>query len=103
MRDQPVTNSSRSKWLTKPASAIIAAALVAAVFYFAFRQVAYRWNWRGVYDYRSYFFKGWWITVRISLASLVLSTGIGIVFALVRRSPLLPIRYFGQIYVEVIR
>jgi polar amino acid transport system permease protein len=43
------------------------------------------------------------MTLRISLVSLVLSTAIGVVFALVRRSHLLPLRYFGQIYIELVR
>src|SRR5205823_5156738 len=33
----------------------------------------------------------------------VLSTLIGVALALLRRSPVLPLRYFGHIYVEVIR
>ena len=87
----------------KLAAGIIAAAFVAAIFYFAFNQLAYRWNWHSVYEYRSYLFKGWSITIRISIVSLVLSTAIGIIFALLRRSSLLPVRYFGHIYVEAIR
>jgi len=88
---------------TKAAAALIAAALVAAVFCFAFSQLRYHWNWEAIYRYRESLFKGWRVTVLISLASLVLSTLIGVIFALIRRSPLLPLRYFGQIYVEVIR
>jgi len=88
---------------TKAAAALIATALVAAVFCFAFSQLRYHWNWEAIYRYRESLFKGWRVTVLISLVSLVLSTLIGVIFALIRRSPLLPLRYFGQIYVEVIR
>src|SRR5678815_3561981 len=88
---------------TKAAAALIAAALVAAVFCFAFSQLRYHWNWEAIYRYRWSLLKGWRVTVLISLVSLVLSTLIGVIFALIRRSPLLPLRYFGQIYVEVIR
>lgn len=87
----------------KLAAALIAAALVAAIFCFAFTQLRYHWNWDAIYGYRENLFKGWRVTVLISLASLVLSTLIGVVFALLRRSALLPLRYLGQIYVEVIR
>jgi len=90
-------------FMAKMAAAAIAAALVAAVFYFAFSQLRYHWNWEAIYKYRASLFKGWRVTVLISLVSLVLSTLIGVFFALIRRSPLLPLRYFGQIYVEVIR
>src|SRR5689334_25090693 len=43
------------------------------------------------------------MTLFISIASLLLSTVIGIVFALARRSEILPLRYFGHIYVELVR
>ena len=43
------------------------------------------------------------MTVLISLAALGLSTIIGMVFALLRRSDFLPLRYFGHIYVELVR
>src|SRR5437660_321449 len=87
----------------KLAAALIASALVAAIFFFAFAQLRYHWHWDAIYRYRENLLKGWRITVLISLASLVLSTLIGVVFALLRRSALLPLRYLGQIYVEIIR
>ncbi len=98
------TDSERSAPLiSRLASALIALALVAAVFYFSFHQLAYRWNWRAVANYRENLARGWLRTVEISAASLVLSTTIGVLFALVRRSRILPLRYFGQIYVELVR
>jgi polar amino acid transport system permease protein len=84
-------------------SAFVACLLVALVFYFSFRQVTYQWNWSAVYQYRRSLFAGWLMTIAISLAALGLSTLIGIVFALVRRSRFLPLRYFGQLYVELVR
>src|SRR2546421_5842448 len=87
----------------KLSSALIAVALVAAVFYFSFHQIAYHWNWHAIARYRSTFFFGWLMTLGISAGSLLLSTAIGIIFALLRRSPILPLRYFGNIYVELIR
>ena len=88
---------------SKFAAALIAAAMVAAVFYFSFHQITYRWNWQGVLNYRSTLLSGWFMTLFISIASLILSTIIGIVFALIRRSETLPLRYFGHIYVELVR
>jgi polar amino acid transport system permease protein len=82
---------------------MIAGAMVAAVFFFSFHQIAYRWNWNAVLNYRSTLFSGWLMTLAISIASLFLSTFIGIAFALVRRSEILPMRYFGHIYVELVR
>src|ERR1051326_7075957 len=82
---------------------IAAALLVAAVFYFSFHQITYRWNWKAVLNYRSILVSGWLMTLGISLASLILSTLIGVIFALLRRSEILPLRYFGNIYIELVR
>lgn len=82
---------------------LLALLLVAFVFYFSFHQVAYQWNWGAVYKYRRTFLEGWLVTIAISLVSLGLSTIIGVVFALVRRSRFLPMRYFGQLYIELVR
>lgn len=101
MSAKPTTSD--IEFTAKAAAALIAVALFAGIFYFAFSQLHYRWNWDAIYHYRASLFKGWRITVLISLASLTLSTLIGVIFALVRRSHLLPLRYFGQIYVELIR
>jgi len=87
----------------KTASAVIAAALIAAVFYFSLHQINYGWNWNAIAKYRSNFVSGWVMTLIISAVSLFLSTAIGILFAFLRRSPILPLRYFGNIYVELVR
>jgi polar amino acid transport system permease protein len=96
-------SNSRASLAGRFASACIALALIAAVFYFSFHQIAYHWNWTSIAQYRSSFFKGWTMTLGISAASLLLSTLIGVVFALIRRSHILPLRYFGNIYVELVR
>jgi polar amino acid transport system permease protein len=76
---------------------------VGLVFYFSFHQIVYRWNWSVIYTYRRTLFFGWITTILISLVSLALSTFIGVLFALARRSGFLPLRYFGHLYVELIR
>lgn len=77
--------------------------LISAIFYFSFQQVTYHWNWPAVLNYRQKFIHGWLVTIGISLVSLVLSTAIGLFFALAQRSPLLLLRYFSRIYVEGVR
>ncbi|HEV2248540.1 MAG TPA: amino acid ABC transporter permease [Terriglobia bacterium] len=77
--------------------------LVALLFYFSFHQLAYQWNWPSVYNYRWTLLAGWRVTIVISLVALVLSTIIGLIFALVRRSRWLPLRNFGHLYVELVR
>jgi polar amino acid transport system permease protein len=77
--------------------------LIAFVFWLAFSQLNIRWNWSSVYSYRHQFITGWWMTIGISLASLGLSTCIGLIFALGQRSRFLPLRYLSRFYVEIIR
>jgi polar amino acid transport system permease protein len=90
--------------LWRRAGALLAAlAFVAGVFTFAFWTVAYKWNWPDVWAYRGLFLKGWLVTVGLSAVSLTSSCMIGVVFALLRRTPLLPLRYLARIYVETIR
>jgi polar amino acid transport system permease protein len=91
------------KWQVLLAGWLPAGFLMALVFYFSFHQLAYQWNWASVYKYRGNLFSGWLTTILISLVSLLLSTVIGLVFALVRRSRLLPLRNFGHLYVELVR
>ena len=82
---------------------LIAFFLIALIFYFSFQQLNYHWGWDGIYKYRQKFIQGWLTTIWISLASLGLSTGIGLFFAAAQRSRILPLRYFSKIYVEVVR
>ena len=98
-----MTRSSNISFAVKLGSAVIAAALVATLFYFSFHQINYTWNWSGITKYRSTFVSGWLMTLLISAASLLLSTAVGVIFALLRRSAVLPLRYFGNIYVELVR
>lgn len=82
---------------------ILVALLISLVFWFSFHRLAYRLRWSSIYQYREMFLQGWLTTIAISAAALVLSTLIGLCFALARRSKYLPLSYFSRIYVEVIR
>jgi polar amino acid transport system permease protein len=76
---------------------------LAALLQLAFAQIAYHWNWSGVWIYRARFVEGWLTTLGLSAAALVLSTLLGVATALARRSTLLPLRQLGMLYVELIR
>ncbi|MCS6770808.1 MAG: amino acid ABC transporter permease [Kiritimatiellae bacterium] len=76
---------------------------LAAGLHAAFAQIAYHWNWSGVWVYRGQFIRGWLATLAISVAALVCSTLIGLAAALARRARLLLIRQAGVVYVELIR
>jgi len=90
-------------WYSRSLAALLACLLIALVFFFSFHRVTYQWNWNAVYKYRYNLLIGWFVTIIISLVALGLSTVIGLIFALVRRSRFLPLRYFGQLYVELVR
>lgn len=61
------------------------------------------YHWDVLSKYRVVFLKGWGTTLLIAIASLILSVAIGLVTSLMRRSKILPLRYFAQVYIEVIR
>lgn len=75
--------------------------LVALLFFSIFYKQKYDWN--SIWEYRALFLKGWLITVAISAASLLLSTTIGLICALSRRSSVYILQCLGLIYVEFIR
>jgi polar amino acid transport system permease protein len=60
-------------------------------------------GWNTVWNYREVFWKGWLLTILASLASLILSSLVGLGVALSRRSSLLPLRSLALLYVEVVR
>lgn len=68
--------------------------ILAALFFLEF---SYNLNWSNVWAYRELFFKGWLITCILSVLSLILSLGIGLVAATFSHSKL----YKG--YIEIIR
>ena len=62
-----------------------------------------RAGWRAVANYRRLFVDGWFVTVELSVCALFLSTFIGLLLTLLRRAPILPLRYAARIYVEAVR
>ncbi len=81
----------------------VALCLLGALFYFCARSSGYHWDWSAVAPYWRKFLAGWRVTVLLSAAALVLSTALGVLFALARRSRILPIRYFSRLCVELVR
>ena len=60
-------------------------------------------NWEVLWKYRNAFWQGWLLTVALSVVSLVLSTLIGLIAALCRRSSVLIIKYISIAYIESVR
>lgn len=89
-----------SKWIIA-AHLFLILVLLAPLCVFAFYGQIYRW--RVIWDYRMAFVNGWIMTIVISSISFVLSSVIGILCALGKRSSLLIVRYLATMYVEAIR
>lgn len=87
------------RWLAH----LIVLALVAAAAGWAFASLDMTWNWGVVWEYRAAFWKGWWTTVAVALAALVVSVAIGLVTALMLRSRFALVEAAGRVYVELIR
>ena len=87
------------RWLAHTIVVILFAALIAL----AFSRVNYAWNWAGVWEYRQKLLQGFGVTVALSLTSLIVSTLIGMLAALLlgSKNPLL--EAVGRVYVELIR
>jgi polar amino acid transport system permease protein len=98
-----VAHPVHTSWLRQFVAWVLALLVVGMIFFFAFHQIAYRWNWRAIGPYWRTLLWGWLTTIWISLVALLLSTVIGVVFALARRSEFLALRYLGYLYVELIR
>jgi len=81
----------------------LALLLLGGLLAICFFQLNFSWNWAAVYRYRDKFIQGWIATVAISAIALLLSTMIGLFFALAGRSRVLILRYCAKIYVELIR
>lgn len=60
-------------------------------------------NWSAVWKYREVFWRGWLLTIGISLIALILSLAAGCLLALARRSSLLVLRSTALIVIELVR
>jgi len=96
--DRPGAPSPR--W-ARVATLVILAALLAAVCFALL--AASTSNWSAIWDYRDVFWRGWLLTIRISLYALALSTVAGLLLALARRASFLPLRSLALLTIEVIR
>jgi len=60
-------------------------------------------RWDSVWKYRRNFFDGWLLTIGLSIGALAGSSLLGLIAALARRSPFLPLRAFARLYIEIVR
>ena len=87
----------------RAASFALALGLLSLVCFGAFSALSYHWAWGPVREYWRLFWHGWLTTIGIAALALPLSGAVGLTFALLRRSPFLPLRDVARIYVEITR
>jgi len=89
--------------LIRALSFLSALTLLAGICAGAFTLLNYQWQWDLAGSYWRLLRDGWLTTLGISALALPLSCLVGLVFALARRSPWMPLRDVARIYVELTR
>lgn len=87
----------------RAASALLVAILAGLLAWAAFARLDYTWQWSAYGNYAEALWKGWLLTVGISVGALLLSLLLGVLVAWGRRSRLLPLRYACAGYIELVR
>lgn len=82
---------------------VLVSVVLILIFGTALNSIGLNLNFSFIYDYRVRIYNGFSLTIKISLASLVLSLAIGILSAIAHSSKILFIRYLASIYVQFIR
>ncbi len=95
--------AARRNPILRTLSFLAALAALAGVFFWALSKLSYTWDWQPVLKNDQMFWKGWLGTLEIAGLALPASCLLGLLFALARRSPLLPLRDFARIFVELTR
>jgi polar amino acid transport system permease protein len=84
-------------------SLVLALAVLSGIFAGAFALLDYHWQWGEAAEYWRVLWEGWLTTLGISALALPLSCVVGVLLALARRSPWMPLEDVARIYVEVTR
>ncbi|WFB37510.1 amino acid ABC transporter permease [Kiritimatiellota bacterium B12222] len=89
------------RWL--PLHVLLGVVFLSGLCTLALGSVSYQWNFEAVWGYRTKFLAGWAVTILLAICSLVLSTCLGLLAALMRRSVWMPFRATAIVYTELIR
>jgi len=77
--------------------------ILAGILIFSFSRTSNINRFFGIWQYRQNIISGFYTTLAISLAALIISLFIGIITALSNRSKFLPFYFLGRIYTSIIR
>lgn len=81
----------------------LVAVIIVSLFWYSMYRAGIYLNFDFISQYRVRLLDGFWLTLKISVASAVLAMLIGVPVALASTSPILPVRYLADFYVKVIR
>ncbi len=90
-----------ASWPILVGNFLLALLLLAPICLIIFHGQAYQMHVIG--DYRTVFVRGWLTTIAISATCFILSSIVGILAALARRSRILVLRFLARIYIELFR
>ncbi|MDD2480021.1 MAG: amino acid ABC transporter permease [Victivallaceae bacterium] len=96
-------NSPNSNKKATIVNSLMVLILIVGIFFFAFSQLDYVYNWQSVLDYRTIFFNGFLLTISLSAISLVTSLCLGVILALCQRSRIYFLKIIAKSFVEIIR
>lgn len=82
---------------------VVVVGLVGTLCYVVYARLTMDWNWAAVWEYRAVLMKGWWATVAVSGAALVLSTVLGVLLVCGLRSGRGALVALSRGYVELVR
>ena len=68
-----------------------------------FNALDYKLRWDNVWRYKDSLLSGFYVTILMSIISLIISILLGLFFGVARGSRLLPLRALSRIYIEIIR
>ncbi len=89
--------------LRKLLAGTLVAALIVAAIWVSILRSGVEINLDTVWQYRSRFWAGFWMTIALSAGAMVISLVVGALAAAARRSKILLLRYLAGAYVEAIR
>ncbi len=89
--------------LKKFLSALAVIGIIGAFFYFAAQKAGVNLDFTQLYPYQDRILKGFWLTIQISIYSMILSLILGSVLVILKRSPFLILQQFSRAYIEIIR
>lgn len=84
-------------------SYVLIIGIILLFIFIGFNNLDYELRWDKVYKYRANLYRGFGMTIIISLISLIFSVIIGLFFGISRRSRFIPLKVLSKIYIEIVR